>query len=418
MKKYDKLNITREQMNYLKKRFRVSKMDDIEIAVLKELKENFKSLKDIRQKSKTHYKIWDIVCYVIFATLSGVETWEDIEEFVDEHYNFFRSFLLMTGGVPNWQTIERVMAIIDNYELENIMVDFFKKITFNSEIERDIINIDGRVDCGSARKGTSYNNKMSPLNVLNAYSNNYGICLASEIIEDKTNEIPTIPVILERLNIKDTIITWDALNTQKSNIEAVKNKKGEYVVPVKKNHPNFNADLELYFDMKMQEQIIAGKINTGYLKQKEKSHSCFITYEYFQTNDIKWYHEYKEWKGLKSFGMVKKTIIKNNQTTVEYRYYISSLNININDFSKAIRNHWSVENKLHWHLDFTFKEDKNTTSNKKALMNLQLVNKFCLGILNKIKQFHGNVSLRRIKKRMNMNFEKWLIRNICYLILS
>jgi len=108
----------------------------------------------------------------------------------------------------------------------------------------------------------------------------------------------------------------------------------------------------------------------------------------------------------------------NNKTTIEKRYYISSLNININDFSKAIRNHWSVENKLHWHLDFTFKEDKNTTSNKKALMNLQLVNKFCLGILNKIKQFHGNVSLRRIKKRMNMNFEKWLIRNICYLILS
>lgn len=100
--------------------------------------------------------------------------------------------------------------------------------------------------------------------------------------------------------------------------------------------------------------------------------------------------------------MLKKTII-------EKRFYISSLVVNIELFSKAIRNHWSVENKLHWHLDFTFREDKNTTMNKNALINLQIINKFCLGILNKIKSFHDNVSLRRIRKRMQMNFEKWLI---------
>ncbi len=91
--------------------------------------------------------------------------------------------------------------------------------------ETDIINIDGRVDCRSKRNETNYNDKITPLNVLNAYSNNYDICLASERISEKTNEIPTIPVILQRLKIKGTIITWDALNTQKSNVEAVRNKK-------------------------------------------------------------------------------------------------------------------------------------------------------------------------------------------------
>lgn len=418
MNKNNKLNVTKEQMKYLKKKLKVTRMEDIELAVLKELKESFKSLTDQRQKSKTHYKIWDIVCYVIFANMSGAEDWEDIEEFIDVHYDFFRSFLLMTGGVPNWQTIERVMSMIDSKELENILVDFFKKMTLNQKNDVDIINIDGRVDRGSARKSTNYNDKVSPLNVLNAYSNNHGLCLASEIIEDKTNEIPTIPVILDRLNIKGTIVTWDALNTQKANVESVINKKGDYVVPVKKNHPNFNADLELYFDELTQEQIIAGNTKGAYLKQEEKNHSCFITYEYFQTSDVKWYHEYKEWKGLNTFGMVKKTIIKDKETKIEKRYYISSLNIDINLFSKSIRNHWSIENKLHWHLDFTFREDKNTTMNKKALMNLQLINKFCLGIFNKIKPFHKNASLRRIRKRMGMNFEKSLVKNICYLLLS
>lgn len=418
MKRIDKLNVTKEQISFLKKKFGVTKIEDIEPTVLKRLKETLKKITDKRQKTKIQYKIWDIICYVIFSTLSGVETWEDIVEFVDEHREFFRSFLLMTNGIPNWQTIERVMGIIDSTELENILINFFQVITFNTTSETDIINIDGRVDHGSARNKTNYSEKITPLNVLNAYSNNYGICLASERISDKSNEIPTIPVILERLKIKDTIITWDALNTQKANVEAVRLKKGDYVVPVKKNHPNFNADLELYFDVLTQEQIIAGRLNSAYLKQEEKSHSCFITYEYFQTSDVKWYHDYKEWKGLNTFGMVKKTIIEKGKRKIEKRFYISSLVVNIELFSKAIRNHWSVENKLHWHLDFTFREDKNTTMNKNALMNLQIINKFCLGILNKIKSFHDNVSLRRIRKRMQMNFEKWLIRNICYLCLS
>lgn len=418
MKRIDKLNVTKEQISFLKKKFGVTKTEDIEPTVLRKLKEELKKITDKRQKSKTKYKIWDILCYVIFSTLAGIETWEDVVEFVDEHRSFFRSFLLMTNGIPNWQTIERVMAIIDSKELENILVNFFLTITFNTTQETDIINLDGRVDCGSARSETNYNEKITPLNVLNAYSNNYGICLASERISDKSNEIPTIPVILGRLKIKDTIITWDALNTQKTNVEVVKLKKGDYVVPVKKNHPNFNADLELYFNELTQEQIIAGRLDSSYLKQEEKNHSCFITYEYFQTSDVKWYHDYKEWKGLTTFGMVKKTIVERGKEKVEKRYYISSLRMNIELFAKAIRNHWSVENKLHWHLDFTFKEDKNTTMNKNALMNLQIINKFCLGILNKIKSFHDNASLRRIKKRMQMNFEKWLVRNICYLSLS
>ncbi len=417
MKTVDKLNVTREQMSFLKKKFGVRKIEEIEPTVLKKLKEELKQITDRRQKTKTKYKMWDILCYVIFSSLAGVETWEDVVEFVEDHRDFFKSFLLMSHGIPNWQTIERVIAIIDSKELENILINFFKTITFNTTLETDIINIDGRVDCGSSRKETNYNDKITPLNVLNAYSNNYEICLASERIADKSNEIPTIPIILARLKIKDTIITWDALNTQKTNVEAVRNRKGNYVVPVKKNHPNFNADLELYFDEITQEQIIAGRLDSSYLKQEEKSHACFITYEYFQTSDVKWYHEYKEWNGLKTFGMVKKTIVEKGTTKVEKRYYISSLGINIELFAKSVRNHWSVENKLHWHLDFTFKEDKNTTVNKNALMNLQLINKFCLGILSKIKGFYNNASLRRIKKRMQNSFEKWLTRNICYLCL-
>lgn len=254
--------------------------------------------------------------------------------------------------------------------------------------------------------------------MLNAYSNKYGICLASEEIEDKTNEIPTIPEILDRFSVKGNIITWDALNTQTKNIDAVIDRHGEYVVPVKGNQGNLYNDLILYFDEKKLEQIKAGQLNTAYLENYDKRGETVIHYEYYQTEDVKWYFERNKWKRLNSIGLVKKTIIKGREKVEEYRYYISSLFLNIDLFSKAIRNHWSVENKLHWHLDFTFKQDDNTTVNKKALMNLELVKKFCLGILNRVKPFYNNISLKRIRKRLSYNFDKGLIDIMCYLLLN
>ena len=116
--------------------------------------------------------------------------------------------------------------------------------------------------------------------------------------------------------------------------------------------------------------------------------------------------------------MVKKTIIKNGETKIEKRFYISSLDINIFLFARAIREHWGVENKLHWHLDFTFKEDKNTTVNKTALMNLQIVNKFCLGILNKVKSFYDNISLKKIRYKLSLDFEEEFVNLLCYLALA
>ena len=188
-------------------------------------------------------------------------------------------------------------------------------------------------------------------------------------------------------------------------------------MPIKGNQGNFYNDLILYFDEKKLEMIKAGQTRTAYLDYKEKRGENLIHYEYYQTEDVKWYFDRKKWKKLNSIGLVKKTIETSQETKVEYRYYISSLFLNIKLFSNAIRNHWSVENKLHWHLDFTFKQDDNTTVNKKALMNLELVKKLCLGILNKVKPFYNNISLRRIRKILSYNFEKGLVDIMCYLSL-
>lgn len=404
-----KKNLTKSQITEkLLNKYEVS-LDELNYDTLKQFKERIKDLSDTRQKGKVKYKIWDIIVVSFLAILGNCNDWEEIREFAIAKKSWLKNFLMLTGGIPSAITYKRVFSIIKPEELENICVLFAQDVLKIFSSERDIMNIDGKTDNGSKRNENDVREKVKALNVLNVYSNNLGLCVASEKIEDKTNEITTIPKVLDRVNVKGNIITWDALNTQKSNIEKVIKLKGDYVVPIKLNQENFYNDLVLYFNDKQLEIIKAEGIGNSYIKETEKSHSSIITYEYFQTEDISWYYDLKNWKGIKSFGLVKKTIEANGNKTIETRYYISSLYVDIDTFSKAIKQHWSVENKLHWHLDFTFKQDDNSTMNKNALLNLQILKKLSLAFLNDVKRIY-NRSLRLIRFKLSLSYETEILR--------
>ena len=404
-----KIKLTKSQITEkLLDKYQVN-LEKLNFDALKTFKDKIKALSDTRQKGKVKYKIWDIVVVSFLAILANCNDWEEIHDFAVLKKDWLKNFLMLTGGIPSAITYKRVFSIIKPDELEDICVLFAQDVLKLFSSNRDILNIDGKADNGSRRCENDIRDKVKALNVLNVYSNNLGMCVASEKIEDKTNEIPTIPKILDKINVKGNIITWDALNTQKSNIEMVNKLKGDYVVPIKLNQESFYKDLQLYFNEKQLEIIKTNGTNNAYCKHVEKSHSSIITYEYFQTEDISWYYDLKSWKGIKSFGVVRKTIEKNNNKNVEMRYYISSLYNDIDTFSKAIRQHWSVENKLHWHLDFTFKQDDNSTMDKNALLNLQILKKLSLAFLNDVKRIY-NRSLRLIRFRLSLCFETEILR--------
>ena len=400
------------------------KIEELEKEKLKELKEKAMILKDERQKGKITYKVWDIVVVTILAVLADCNEWEEIADYAKDKKDFLKTFLKLTGGVPSSKTYERVISILDSNELNKIFVEFIKDIQFMEEkYFKDILSFDGKVDKGSARNQGTIVKETKPLNVLNVYSDKLQMCIEQEMIEEKTNEITAIPEVIKRLDLTNVICTWDALNTQKENIKAVISKGGDYCVALKRNQGNFYQDIEDYFD-EDRLCIIESGYEGGYQLSREKSHNSVITYEYYQTEKVKWYAEYEKWEGLKSIGLVKKTIEKADGSKVEEkRYYISSLLLNINEFSNAIRKHWNVENKLHWQMDFTFRSDDNTTKNKKALFNLQIIKKFCLTILNEVKK-QKNKSLKRIRKDIARNVEKETIeifktlRNLSTAIVS
>lgn len=433
-KKYSEL--TKIEINYIKKKLGITKIQDIDVAILKQLKNNLKQLKDNRNQNMIIYKLWDVIMCVILASFSDKNDWEEIHDFVIDNYEWLRTFLQMTGGIPKSITYERIMGLVDSKELNKILLDFFKTITFEKTKEVNLLDFDGRVNNGSGRNMTISNESKKALNCLNVYSNTYGYCIETEMINEKTNEIPTIEKLIQGMNLTGTIATWDALNSQTKNVSAVINAGGDYMIPIKGNQGTFYQDLIDYFDDEKCDEISAGNLDSAYLKYIEKSHSAIIQYECFQTSDIKWYDKLSDWEGVQTFGLVRKTItkkilIKNDRknakkpnkkiekeiTTVEKRYYVSSRQVNINEFNTATREHWSIENKIHWHLDFTFCQDKNTTTNKNALLNLEIIHKFVLATLERVKPRY-NMSLKRIRKHISNNFEDFFPELLCYLLLN
>ena len=382
------------------------KIRDIEKEQILRLKEKTKMLKDVRMKGKITYKIWDIVVVTILAVLADCNEWDEIEDFGKSEKDFLKQILKLTGGIPSAKTYERVIGSLDSNVLNEIFVTFIEEIqNTKSRQFKDILSFDGKVDKGSSQQKGFSRDTVKALNVLNVYSDSLQMCVEQEIIEEKTNEIPAIPEVIKRLNLKGVICTWDALNTQVSNVKAVIDAGGDYCVALKRNQGNFHKDVEDYFDEERM-HIIESGYEGSYLLSKENTHGQIITYEYYQSEKVKWYFEYEKWEKLRSIGLVKKTIEKSNgEKVVEKRFYISSLLLDIHTFSNAIRKHWNVENKLHWHLDFTFKCDANTTLNKKALFNLQIIKKFCLKILNEYKVIKKK-SLKRIRKDIARNVEK------------
>ena len=177
---------------------------ELDIEKLKDLKVKTMKLKDERQKGKKTYKIWDIVVVTILAVLADCNEWQEIFDYAKEEKDFLKSFLKLTGGIPSAKTYERVISMIDSNELNNIFVGFIKEIQFmDNKFFKDILSFDGKVDKGSARSKGYITEGTKPLNVLNVYSDRLEMCIDQKMIEEKTNEITSIPQIIERLNLKN-----------------------------------------------------------------------------------------------------------------------------------------------------------------------------------------------------------------------
>lgn len=382
-----------------------------DVAVVQELRERLGIITDTRHESYIKHKLLDIIMITLLAVLANANEWLEIEHFGKTKEIWLKGFLELPNGIPSDDTFRIVISSLNSNYIYNIIIEFLmikmdeiiKTINGYSEnTEKEILSIDGKTSCGSKRNKTD-KKAVKALHTLNVYSSEYGFCTGQVFVEEKRNEIPAMIDLLKIIDIKGSILTWDALNTQKDTVAEVIKKKGDYVGALKGNQHNFYQDVKDYFT----EDVInvLKNIPSKYGKTKDKEHSGIVTREYFLTDDIEWLYNREKWAGLKAIGLEKKTLEKKDGETIqEERLFIASF-MDIVDFSRAVREHWGVENGLHWHLDFTFKDDKNTTMAKTGAKNLQIFKKVALALLKLVQTLY-NCSLKLIRYKLSLNFDK------------
>lgn len=388
--------------------------------LIKKIKKQADAVSDYRHPSYTRHQLGDIIMIVFFAVLGNANEWGEMESFAKKKEKWLRKYLELPYGIPTDDTLRLVISNIDTSHFFQMTVsllvqtvdEIIRLAGKENEIhEKSILCVDGKESRGSKRKSGNCG-EVRALQTLNVYSCDYGICLTQKFIEEKTNEIPAAQEVLKLMDLKGSVVTADAMNCQKETATAITGNKGDYVLALKGNQPLFYQEVKDFFDEKEQE--IIRRREKCWKKTVEKEHGGIATREYFITDEIGWYSEKKSWKKLCTFGMVHKTLKKGKGCEEEYRYYIGSIEPDVELFERATRGHWGVEVNLHWHLDFTFRDDKNTSMIKTGAKNLQIMKKIALCILSLVKESY-KISMKRIRYELSLDYENEVERMLAML---
>ena len=410
----EKVHITVEEMKNLG-------VEHLDRMFLEIYTEQAVQLTDSRQQKKVRHPLSVVVGIVFFAVLAGNDEWTEIADFAVDEKETLQEYLDLSNGIPSHDTIQRVFCIIRSDELQNMLVTILVKLVrvAGKELDKylyrndelgcyiqDVIAADGKETHNTGKENSQDVCGTRNLNEFNVMSTEWGICLSSTRIDEKSNEIPEMQEVMGKLDCRGCVVTADAMNTQKETARAIVNKAhGDYCLALKENQKNAYHEVKEYFaDEGLLKEIMAA--DGQYLEETEETSSETIVREYFITSDIKWFEDRKEWEKLKSIGYEKKTITRKrtNDTIIEERYFLCSIEPAAELFAIVVRRHWHIENELHWALDIVFREDKLRSKEKNGIHNLGLIRRFVLFIIKLMKTYYHR-SMKRIRSKIARNLK-------------
>jgi predicted transposase YbfD/YdcC len=262
-------------------------------------------------------------------------------------------------------------------------------------VEQPIFAVDGK----TARRSHDHKKGLGALHSVSVWASEFGLSLGQVACAEKSNEITAIPELLRLVDIKGAIITIDAMGTQKAIAAEIIDGKADYVLGLKGNQETLHQAVIDHIEEKLDGDLD----NAHEHVTTEKGHGREETRTYLQLPAPKDLPGFTLWKGLKSIGIVTSQCVRNGKETIEVRYYISSLAVDVKQFAKAVRSHWSIENTCHWVLDMTYREDESRIREKALRENFAWINRFTLSLL---KQHPANASLvmKRRSCGWNENF--------------
>ena len=348
---------------------------------------HFAVIVDPRIERTRDHQLVDILVIAICTLLCGGETFYDMEEFGLAKFDWFKTFLHLPNGIPSHDTFNRVFAALDPHEF----LDCFLRWTqaLRETIAQEIVSIDGK----ALRR--AYDQKENLKYIVSAWAQENNLVLGQLKVEDKSNEITVVPELLRVLELSGCIVTLDAMGCQKNTAKEIKEADADYVLALKGNQETVHQEVQQFLDDVLAEQKTwrppgvkpspaAAKL--AVYETVEKDHGRLETRRYYQSDQIEWFADRQRWEGLKSVGMVESIREIKGQRTIERRYFLSSLPLDVPLFARAVRSHWNIENKVHWVMDVCFREDQSRARSGHAAENLAMLRRLALNMLKREKK--------------------------------
>ena len=334
----------------------------------------FKDMPDHRQAGKVTYSLDEILLLCLLAVLAGAEAFTDIARFGEKKLDLLRRFRPYRDGTPAHDHLGDIFATLDAQAFQRCFVAWVAALT---KTPAEVIAIDGKTSRRSYQKKGS----KEPIHMVSAFAARQRLVMGQVAVAEKSNEIVAIPALLDMMAIEGAVVTIDAMGCQRSIARKIIDKKADYIIALKGNQGTLREDVGVF----AAEQKANGFKDTTVSRHEtvDADHGRIETRTYTAIHDVKWLQKRHDWPGLQGVVMVESQREIDGRITKETRFYITSLVLLANAIGPMIRDHWAVENCLHWVMDMVFRDDECRVRTENAPANFTTLKHMAQNLIKK-----------------------------------
>jgi predicted transposase YbfD/YdcC len=351
------------------------------------IRKHFASLRDPRVRRRRHHRLLDIIVIALCGVIADCDTWQDIELFAKKRSAWFRRFLGLPRGIPSHDTLERVFDRLNPQVFAACLCSWVQAVS--EALGAPHIAIDGK----TLRRSFDSSSGLGPLHLVGAWATKQSLALGQVAVENQSNEITAIPRLLEVLDLRGALVTLDAMGCQKAIAQKIIAAGGDYLMTVKNNQERLYDDIEATVHKALEGDLPAALVEEH--TTAESSHGRQEERSYVVVHDLSGIRDRGQWPKLKVVGMCFSERTVNGYTSIETRYFIGSRTRGARYYGRMLRDHWRIENSLHWQLDVTCSEDDSRIQRRNGAQNFAALRRVAISLL---KQNPSKLSLRRKRK--------------------
>jgi predicted transposase YbfD/YdcC len=343
--------------------------------MLEALIAQLETIEDPRCAWKVEHRLLDILVIAVCAVLGEAESFEDIALYGRCKRDWLGTFLELPSGIPSHDTFRRVLTLVDPDAFERRFLAWVRAVFRPEEGAPRQVAVDGK----TVRRSFDLRKGRSPLHLVSAYATGHGLVLAQRATETKGGELAVIPELLDGLDLSGCLVSLDALACQPALAERIVGRGGDYLLALKGNRRKAHAEVKAWF---AANAFALGAPLRPCFDAFDDGHGRLVRRRVFACADLAPLTALAAWPGLATVVAVEtiRGIPGRGKVTTEIRHYLSSARLPPERLAAAIRNHWRVENGLHWVLDVVFREDASRVRERNAARNLALLRKIALNL--------------------------------------